>query len=75
MSESDTLSASSGDIKTNQKSDTDLNYGTSKKSLKYSEAFEDLPVTKYIKNGKEYWKCNLCKKEFFVGMLLKVSCF
>ena len=56
MTESDTLSASSGDIKTNQKSDMDLNSGsgTSKDALECSESLKDLPVTKYSKNGKEY---------------------
>ena len=60
MTESDTSSALSGDIKTNQKSDTNLNPGTSKDTLEYSEALKDLSVTKYIKNGKEFRKCNLC---------------
>ena len=36
-----------------------LNSGTSKDALEYSEDLKDLPVTKYIKNRKEFWKYNL----------------
>ena len=65
MTESDTLSASSGDIRTNQKSDTDLYSGsvTSKDASEDSKALEGMPVTTCFKNGKEIWKCNLCKEE------------
>ena len=66
MYESDISSASSGDIKTNQKSDT------AKDASEYSEALKDLPVTKYKRHGKEYWKCNLCKKEFSCWNVTKV---
>ena len=65
MTESDTLSASSGCIRTNQKSDTDLYSGsvTSKDASEDSKALEGMPVTTCFKNGKEFWKCNLCKEE------------
>ena len=74
MTESDTLSASSGCIRTNQKSDTDLYSGsvTSKDALEDSKALEGMPVTTCFKNGKEFWKCNLCKREFSHWNITKV---
>ena len=72
MTESDKSSSSSRDIKTNQKSDIDLNSGASRDASEYSEALKDLSVKKYIKNGKVFWKCNLCKKEFSCWNITKV---
>ena len=74
MTESDTLSVSSGDMKTNQKIDTDLNSGsgTSKGASEESETFRDLPVTRWLENGKEFWKCNHCQRKYLGWNITKV---
>ena len=54
MSECDTLSTLSGDIKTNKKSDVYPNSGTNKNGLKFSKSLRGLPMTACLKNGKEY---------------------
>ena len=69
MTESDTLSVSSGDMKTKEKIDTDLSSesGTSKGASEESETFRDLPVTRWEENGKKVWKCNLCQRKYSGG--------
>ncbi len=74
MTESDTLSVSSGDMKTKEKIDTDLNSGsgTSKGASEESETFRDLPVTRWEENGKDFWRCNHCQRKYSTWNITKV---
>ena len=52
MSDSDELSALPRSIKTNLKSDVDLNSGINKTALDVSEAWKEFRMTTHIRNGK-----------------------